>query len=174
MDKFIKHMQRRVAETCIGASSLRNQGSAGVLKSAREYFAELRLNKFSELSEHQFSIVLNRETNRLRERLPANAQNWGTARKAINLFLRDALYNRYLSKHYSMVPMERFLEVPLDKYVATALLDLDGADLPKWKGIKFLSEGNSHLYQAEAHRYAKEKGTYRVHLDLLWFRPIET
>ncbi len=168
--EFLKYIQNRVAETCVGASSLRNQGASGVLKAVREHFATLPLDKFIVTTEERFLSVLNDETDKLRRLLPSSAQNWGTARKAINLFLRDALYNLYLSKHYGLESIEAFLEIPLDGDVAGALHSLEDDDLPKWKSIKSLSESDSSQYQAKARRYAQELEVNRVHLDLIWWR----
>ncbi|MBA2501944.1 MAG: hypothetical protein H0V27_03605 [Pyrinomonadaceae bacterium] len=176
-EKFLEHIQNRVAETCVGASSLRNQGAGGVLKVVREYFATMPLDMFVAPTEERFLVVLNNETEKLRRLLPQSAQNWGTARKAINLFLRDALYNRYLSEHYGLDRIEAFLEIPLDGDVAGELHDpkgelhnLKGDDLPRWKSIKSLSESESSLYQAKAQRHAQGLGVNRVHLDLIWWR----
>lgn len=129
-NEFLKHIQNRVAETCVGASSLRNQGAGGVLEVVRAYFATMPLDMFATPTEERFLVVLNNETEKLRCSLPKGAQNWGTARKAINLFLRDALYNRYLSEHYGLDRIEAFLEIPLDGDVAGALHNLKGDDLP--------------------------------------------
>jgi hypothetical protein len=168
--EFLKHIQNRVAETCVGASSLRNQGASGVLKAVREHFAKMPLDKFVVSTEERFLDALNNETDKLRLLLPPSAQNWGTARKAINLFLRDALYNQYLSKHYGLDRIETFLEIPLDGDVAGALHNLKDDDLPRWKSIKSLGENDSNLYQAKARRYAQKLGVNRVHLDLIWWR----
>ena len=37
----------------------------------------------------------------------------GAARKAINLFLRDALYNRYLNRRFALSWIQAWIEVPL-------------------------------------------------------------
>jgi hypothetical protein len=46
--------------------------------------------------------------------LPAGAKNWGAARKALNLVLRDILYNQYLQREYGFNRIGKWLELPLD------------------------------------------------------------
>jgi hypothetical protein len=48
-------------------------------------------------NEIRFRRWLDRQTDNLLDVLPINGRPWGAARKAINLFLRDVLYNQYLS-----------------------------------------------------------------------------
>ena len=163
-------MQRRIAETCIGASSLRNQGAPGVNKAARGFLAKFPLGRFAVSSMDSFLAVLDETTEELKNNLPKDAQNWCAARKAINLFLRDVLYNCYLSEHYKLVSIEPFLEIPLDSYVVKELFALNRTVLPRWRGIKFLHADDSRLYQNEALRYSQELGTRRIHLDLIWWR----
>ncbi len=40
---FIKRIQKRVANTCIGNSTLRNQGAKGVAESARKFLYKLNV-----------------------------------------------------------------------------------------------------------------------------------
>ena len=59
--------------------------------------------------------------------MPKGAQAWGTARKALNIFLRDALYTTYLSKRYGLPRAEASLEIPLDSITAVRLREVYGA-----------------------------------------------
>lgn len=94
-DQFYLDVQRYVAVTTIGPSALRNQGSAGVIKAAQNYLAIIDLGAFRTKDERTFLRVLDTATEKLTHTLPRGAQNWGAARKACNLFLRDICYNRF-------------------------------------------------------------------------------
>lgn len=169
--KFIDHVQTQVAELAIGASALRNQGGSGLIASARAFFKTIDLAGLSNLSGEDFSKFLDSATDDLKNQFSDGARNWGAARKAINLFLRDAFYNRYLFDHYKLASLERLLEVPLDRDVATNLLGTKyGTSLPEWKSIKTLSPKDSHQYQEVASKYSEDMGIARVHLDLLFWR----
>ena len=170
---FIRLIQVQVAELAIGASTLRNQGGSGLIASARAFFKSIDLAGLGSLTSEGFSNFLDKATDDLKNQFPEGARNWGAARKAINLFLRDAFYNRYLFDHYKLAPIEQFLEVPLDRDVATNLCALAtqyGKSLPKWESIKMLDSDDSCMYQEVASKYAKEKNLARVHLDLLFWR----
>ena len=169
--QFIVLVQKQAAELAVGASSLRNQGDSGLVEIARNFFKDIALSDFAVSTQPDFVSVLNRKTRALQKKFPAKAQNWGAARKAINLFLRDSFYNKYLHEYYKLNPIEYWLEVPLDKDVATNLLETKyGHTLPKWKSIKTLTQKDSNKYQKAASRYAHDQDLARVHLDLLFWR----
>src|SRR5208283_1063473 len=109
------------AQGAIGPSALRNQGNRGVLTIARRYLEAIDLFKFSVTNEQQFKSLLDANTKDLMNSFPKGARNWGAARKALNLFLRDVLYNHYLSQHFGFRQIEKWLEVPLDSYTAKAI-----------------------------------------------------
>lgn len=168
---FLRTIHNRTAEAAVGPSALRNQGAPGVIRVAREYFKRLDLRTFAVSNERDFVRKLDAACDDLRKRFPKGARNWGAARKALNLFLRDALYNTFLSKHYHLEKIESWLEVPLDQYVAKGLHgDYEGTDLPKWNGIKRLSPEDSMAYQRAAKLVAQKKNIARIHLDLLYWR----
>jgi hypothetical protein len=107
-------------------------------------------------------------------------RSWGAARKALNLFFRDVVYNRYLTD-YLNIPNDfienqyilRNMEVPLDKDVAKGLRE-KYSDLPKWQSIRQLTKKESDIYQARALEYANELGLARIHLDLeLWRKKVD-
>jgi len=167
---FYGIMQRSVAVTAIGPSSLMNQGASGVINAAQEFLALLDLSVFSTGVKLYFRSQLDTATDSLLLALPKNAQNWGTARKAVNLFLRDALYNHYLATKYNLHRIENWLEIPLDSAVARGLKKLGNrAELPVWPGLKKLSSEISAQFQSFAQDIAKERSLARVHLDIyLW------
>ncbi|CAN5505721.1 hypothetical protein BH18VER1_BH18VER1_14100 [soil metagenome] len=78
-------------------------------------------------------------TERLQGSLPAPARHWGIARKALNIFLRDALYTTYLNERFGLRQAEPFFEVPLDMLTATEIKRASGrASLPAWPGVKHI------------------------------------
>jgi len=171
--ELIELLQYRTAEGAIGPSALRNQGKSGVLAAARRFLRAIDLFRFSVNTECEFKSILDEHTNDLMVTFPKGARHWGTARKALNLYLRDVLYNRYLSRHFGFRKVEKWLEVPLDSYVAKAIRKGFGIkDLPPWKGIKYLTPESSQAYQEAARRLASKGGFARVHLDVLFWRGV--
>jgi hypothetical protein len=167
---FLDKIQAFISITAIGASALRNQGK-GVLAASREFCAKMDLGKYSDINNIvKFQILLNKDTERLLDNFSFRKRPWGTARKAINLFLRDALYNKYLSARYQLEEIEPFLEVPLDSAVSKGLRKRAGRGvLPQWPGMKSLTKTISDNYQVFAQAIAKELKIHRIHLDIyLW------
>ena len=101
--------------------------------------------------------------------MPRGARAWGTARKAVDIFLRDALYTTYLRDRYRLERAEKLFEIPLDAITAQHLNQNDGAVLPGWPGVRYLTKPVSDLYQNVAHRIATDRGIARVHLDTYWW-----
>ena len=172
-DNFCADMQRYIATTTIGPSALRNQGSPGVISKAQRFLSKLDVAKFAVNDEESFLRVLNSATDQLQHGLPADSQHWGAARKALNLFLRDVCYNRFIClRHPPLAILEPWLEIPLDNLVATALKKHAGrGGLPKWPGLKRLTSVVSQKFQSEAKKWANSEGVSRVHLDMrIWLR----
>ena len=168
-DSFITTVQRKVATSAIGPSSLRGQGK-GVLKASQGFLSSMSLARVPKTSEARFMDWLDRQTESLLDAMPIKNRPWGAARKAINLFLRDALYNQYLNCHYRLGKTEPWLEVPLDSAVAKGLKHIaERGQLPPWPGLKRLRKWTGDIYQAFAAECARRKGIARVHLDMyLW------
>ncbi len=156
----------------IGASTLRNQGAPQVIETARLYLQGINLNLLKKInSESQYLNFINRHTNALSNKVPAGAKgNWGAARKAINIFMRDCLYNQYLTKQYGINKLEEWLEVPLDKDVANNIIKGCNCNLHPWKSIKSLDKDTSDRYQVCAYMIAKKEKIPRVHLDIIYWR----
>ena len=169
---FIRRVQEREASVSIGASTARSMGE-GTVKAARDFLRSLDLRAFVTESEDEFMDRLEASTKACRARLPR--KSWGAARKFLNIFLRGALYNRFLCEHYGLRVLEPLLEVPLDKSVATGLRGEEGgSSLPPLGAVIRLKPKISALYQAFAHRVSQQKGCARVHLDLWYFRRDES
>ena len=168
-DSFIPAMQRRVATVAIGPSTLRNQGK-GVISSTQDFLAQMSLAQIPLSGDESFREWLDYQTKALLNALPIKNHPWGTARKAINIFLRDAFYNRYLTRRFDLQRLEFWLEIPLDSAVAKGLRHRVGCDaIPSWPGLKHLRKDISDEYQAVASELAHHKGIARVHLDMyLW------
>ena len=169
-DSFHADMQRYIAVTTVGPSTLRNQGGPGVIEAAQRFLSELDIRTLAVDDENSFLAVLNTTTAELRRRLPLDSQHWGAARKALNLFLRDICYNRFLSRRYSLAVVEPWMEIPLDSLVATALKKRVGRrGLPSWPGLKGLTPHVSLRFQHAARDRADAEGISRVHLDMrIW------
>jgi hypothetical protein len=179
--EFIGYVRRQVAELAVGASTLRNQGGSGLVRIAREHFKQVNLTKYSSANnQDEFSRLLDDDTDKLMRSFPPGAQqNWGAARKAMNLFLRNSTYNRFLFHEFGLARIEKWLEVPLDNDVAKGLISdfqngkfvlPTGTLLPDWKNIKSLKQEENKLFQNAAQALADSKGIARVHVDLLYWR----
>lgn len=166
---FIKRIQEKVAVSTVGPSALRGQGK-GVLKTTREFLTNVKLERMPKSNQKLYRRWLDRQTDALLGILPVRGRPWGAARKALNLFMRDVLYNQYLSEHFKMNRIESWLEIPLDSVVAKALKKTAGrSGLPSWPGLKHLTPEISEVFQRFATNYASHKNIQRVHLDIyLW------
>ncbi|MBU4076926.1 MAG: hypothetical protein KKI06_09510, partial [Euryarchaeota archaeon] len=154
----------------IGASTLRGQGPPGFVRTAREFLIELNL-RIDNINEEQFKNWLDENTEKLMEKFPGAKNNWGAARKAINVFLEEAFYNRFLAEEYNLHKLEEFLEIPLDNHVVTELIKHGNrCNLPKWNSIKKLTLADNEIYQNCAREVANEKRTKRIYLDLEFWR----
>jgi hypothetical protein len=118
---FIRAMQVHTARRAIGPSTLRRQGARGAVKAARRFLGKLELKPFGVGRAELFSSRLDAATTQLQRVLPRGARGWGTARKALNIFLRDATYNNFLRARFSLHRAESLLEIPLDSITAREL-----------------------------------------------------
>ncbi len=170
--EYLRLLQHRTAYLSIGKSSLRNQGAPGVIAVSREYLQNMELKKLAKISsEKSFKKYLDEHTNNLKKSFPQKAnKNWGAARKAINLFLRDCLYNSYLCDKYKISDLEKLFEVPLDSYVAKEIYRLHSKEVPRWKSIKSLTPEISAKYQTAAAKTSTKEKVSRVHLDIKYWR----
>jgi hypothetical protein len=179
-DEFYKHLQRRLAQTTIGAPALRGQGG-GLVAICRTY-CEHRIQPeifFRCLkSEPLFKGFLNRHTHQLMRKFPQECRdNFGAARKALNLFFRELAYNKYFCDYYhlSADPPKNhcelaWLEIPLDSHVASAIHERF-PNLPlRWNSIRRLTKRQNKIYQEHAQFIALSEGVARIHLDMVFWR----
>ncbi|MBL7205833.1 MAG: hypothetical protein ISS63_16130 [Desulfobacteraceae bacterium] len=166
---FIPTLQRQVAVLSVGPSALRGQGK-GVLAATQKFLSRVSLARLPKSNPIRFESWLDRQTNRLLDTLPLKSRPWGAARKAINLYLRDALYNQYLCRRFRMNRVESWLEIPLDSAVARGLKQASQrGELPSWPGLKGLTKSVSNQYQEFASELSNRMNIERVHLDIyLW------
>lgn len=172
-------LHRRIAQVSVGASALRNQGGPGVIDKCRRYLeSKLDLQAFAISMEDQkkFYAFLDSHTEALQKEFGLSFNNWGAARKALNLFFRDTVYNKYFSEQFlpTYTPdtfecLISVLEVPLDKHVANGILNDTTLTNLAWPGIKHLTKSVSDIFQGEASKIANKKEIARVHLDLKYY-----
>ena len=168
--KYVNHIQGYVARYSVSASAARGQGAPGLVQAARDHFASLRLEQFAVRSEARFLSTLDRQTTRLLRALPRRGRKWGVARKLLNIFLRNAFYTTYLRDQHRLDRAEPWMEVPLDRIVATRIrTELGGNGVPRWPGVKHLTSFDSRSYQLAARMLAIQHAVAPVHLDALFW-----
>ena len=115
---------------------------------------------------------LDEQTEQLCASFPPGAQKWGAARKAVNIFMRTAVYTSPLADAHQLAPLLPFLEVPLDKDVGSALqgtAEGRAANLPAWVSIVSLEPERSRMYQSVATTVAERLGVGRADLDVYYW-----
>jgi len=167
-------MQRYEANISISGSTLRKQGAEGVAEAARDFLAELDLSELKKIKPADYPKILEKWTEDLKQKLPKGAKRWGTARKAINVFMVQVFLNKYLSDEYGLNKFSDVLETPLDSQATRGLRMLAGRSrLPRWEGIKWLRPEDSARYQEFATKFAKEEEIPRVCLDIKLWRAVK-
>jgi N-glycosylase/DNA lyase len=168
-EKFLKAVQVFLANS-ISISTVRRMGPTGTLARIRQFLKEeVDLKIIGESDPAHFQDTLNDLTAKLRRRLSPESRHWGVARKCLNLFFRDALYNYYLRNAYGLKKFEPYMEIPLDSNVGRRLRKEDRS-LPAWRTVKGLTPELSARFQKAAAQIAKRDDTCRVHLDVKYWR----
>lgn len=144
-------------------------GPKGTLDRVRGFLKEVDLEDIGKKDPSQYACMLDDLTKALQRSLPRGARKWGVARKCLNLFFRDALYNFYLRNEFRLAKFEAQMEIPLDSYVGHALRE-ENESLPRWQTVSGLTPKVSARFQAVALEVAKRRGTQRVHLDVEYWR----
>lgn len=134
-------MQHLVARYSV-SRTFRGQPS-GTEAAAYEFLRSLDLRPFGTSDPDRFRSVLDEASNDLQIKLPG--RSWGFARKGLNVFLRDCLYNVYLREQNRLDQAEYFFEVVLDSIVAKQIRAVDPG-FAKWPSIKHLDCSTSELY----------------------------
>jgi hypothetical protein len=183
---FIQQLLDRMA-TSITASAVRKQGPKGTKDTVQDFLCQPRLiERFSKAKDRDtFAKALDCETEALQKTLqqikpqPGQqyGQQWGIARKCLNIFLFECFLNRYLYAHYNLGNWKEWLEVPLDSLVGQGLRkDAKSFDIvapPAWNTIKDLCPEESEKYQNAAISIARKRNTSRVFLELIYWRRVK-
>jgi len=173
--EFLQLVQKRVARVSIAPSTLRGQGK-GVMAAAQKFLIQkVELTELKGMTSKEFSCWLDNTTQALKHSFPRGdaRNNWGAARKSINIFLESCLYNKFLSEEYDLEKLAKFMETPLDNGAAEKIeKKAHSLGMPirkKWKTIKSLEPDQSTSLQDVALKWANEKKVARGYLDLwLW------
>ena len=166
----IDSIRKYVAYGSVGSSTLRNIGAAGAVASAKRSLSQIQLAHYAPQDADSFARQLNSDTEAIRKALPDGAKHFGAARKVLNIFLRGALYNTYLLKHYNLNANVECYEIPLDKLSATGILKhTEANDRIRWIGVKHVTPKVNDDFQRLATKVAERLGTLRVHLDAVFW-----
>src|SRR5205823_11254439 len=100
MDNFLDLVRRRVANVAIGASTARNMGEKGTVRRARDFlYNKVAFQDLASMPIEKFAPYLDQITDSLEGEVRVQ---WGSSRKFVNIFLRDAFYNFYLREAYRL------------------------------------------------------------------------
>ena len=172
--KFFRALREFTAIQAVGVSAVRGQPK-GTLRQIHEYLGRVRLERLAGMDCTDYMRWLDARTRYLQRKLPGRDKRWGVARKAMNLFMRDCLYNTYVSRKFYLRRVQQYMEIPLDSRVAHGLREdarERGLRLPQWPGLIGLQQEVSREFQEHATDYAsREKLPARVFLDnYLWLK----
>ena len=172
----LRILRYRLAHTAIGPSTARKMGPPGTIGRVRSFLQQIALEDFVVEEAGAFYKHLDSQTAGLQE---CAGVAWGAARKFLNIFLRDALYNRWMCAEFGLGKIEDLLELPLDSHTAKGLCQAAedhpeiAQQLPRWPGVVNLTPALSDQYQRLASDVAALKQVARVHLDILYWRQME-
>lgn len=162
-------LQARASRAALAPSSMRGTGRAGVVDAGRPYLREIDLRRFATPRAVRFRRELDEHTDGLLRTFPRAARQWGLARKGLNIFLRECLYNVHLRDAYALDRGEMFYEVPLDALTGTAIWKASDGRVPRWTTIRALRPKVSDDYQRVAGELAAQQRIAPVHLDAVWW-----
>lgn len=179
--KIYKDHTDRLVKISISTSAFRNQGKTGLIKETRKYIkSSVKLKEFAEaLRKNRYDAYLDLNTSKLCKALRKHNCRWGTARKGLNIFFRDVLYNSFFFKELKLCfEYGDQLEIPLDSktmgkirrlYVENNFKQFELVK-PRTTTIIALDSENSRSFQKIAAEIAKRLPKYRsyrrVDLDM--------
>lgn len=170
--EFRRNMQRYIAGWAITPSVVRGAGAPNVLNVARTFVERLDLRTIGRINPDGYVRKLDKWTVGLMAQLPEGARRWGLARKIINVFMVGVYLNGYFSEACGWKRFGEVLETPLDSRAANGLIDLArerNIELPRWAGVRALTQADSALYQNFASQHAGTLKIPRACLDIvLW------
>ncbi|WP_055335324.1 hypothetical protein [Ralstonia solanacearum] len=172
--KTLDLIQLRMAHSAVGPSTIRGMAPAGTIGHVRDFLGGYNLRHLKRWTQRTYTARLDEMTAallaHLRASVPERALEWGGCRKCVNIFLRNAMYNRYLAEKYQLDRLEPWMEVPLDSHVAEGLWDEGIPDTPRWETVIGLTREVSEIWQGVASVASARKGIHRVHLDVHYWR----
>jgi len=176
-DRFYEELLRNMAETSVGASTVRGR-AAGTVQAVRDFLKTVDLKLVCQCTtDNDFHSHLDKLTINLQNKLPG--KECGIARKCLNIFLRGVFYDRYLYERFGLQHLEPWLEIPLDNHVANELSARStkcGLEKPtSFPGIIGVTPEINEEYQKLANQLLEndtecKEFKSRVHLDLLFWR----
>jgi hypothetical protein len=184
-DKSLMQITNFIAETSIGSSTIRNMGPAGNIQLVRNFLKVISIQDFLIAAhfEPTYKKWLNKQTSKLIKETNFRGDGFGPARKCINIYLRNIIYNSLVCAHFGLIPYSRefnnvlsHLEIPIDSFSAKGIMKdakkvHNCPPLPgSWKTIMILSSEQNEHFQIAAKIIADSKQTARVNLDFLYFR----
>lgn len=138
--------RKYLAVIVIGGSTLRNQGE-GTVRRVQDYLLD-SVNLANLATKHasaaRYDAWLDGHTDRLLAAIGGKHRPWGTARKAMNMFVRACICNHHLRERFDLGRLEPVAEMPLDSVSAKALKVFAGrGGLPQWPGLRGLRKPES-------------------------------
>lgn len=173
---FETALKVNLTKRSVGTSALRNQVRKGGIGAVHAFLGGLRPRELRALrSRKAFLRWLDARTSELELKVGAShGLQWGSARKALNLWLRDIVYNHHFRSAYGLDRLEPWLEVPLDSHTAAFIRRESEADLPNWTTIVAVTPDFSRCYQEAASEIVRTPRFahfgHPVHLDLAAWR----
>ena len=193
-EKRLKLIHHYIANIAVGPSTLRNH-VPGVVDAARNFLAMLDLNKLKKKSVREYRKWLDKKTEKMMKTFPDGAKDdWGGARKVLNVFMKEAYFNKELESECNLFRLRDVLETPLDSIAAKRIRkygkqkgiewacklcsedDRESCNKRKLRcrksafpGIKNLKSYQSSGYQNVATEFALDMDLPRAEIDIiLW------
>ncbi|WP_041577838.1 hypothetical protein [Bdellovibrio bacteriovorus] len=174
---YFKDHKRRLAKMSISTSAFRRQGKQGLIRFTQNYINErIDLHTFAKaLRSGNYQKYLDKQTLLLVQAAKKYNCRWGTARKGLNIFFRDVLYNSYFINELKLNLNHGWhLEIPLDSKTMSQIRRLHksenlqslGFATPQTTSIIALHPENSLKYQIAATAIAKAKYQKHTRVDL--------
>lgn len=166
-DSTIGKIQKRIARSCISASTFRNS-KKGTMRKVQGFLGNIELKRLQAAGNTTFAEQHKKIVTELQGELKAVSCSceYGLCVKAVNLFLRDVVTNYYTRVTYDLGNLEKHLQIPIDSKVYKKLYQQRKPNaLPKWCGIARMPEELHTKCQLIAQFIADDKQELRIHLD---------
>ncbi len=166
-EQYLNQMKLRLIRISVSASSTRNQIGKGKINRIRTEINDL-------LSLHNLMYQIKDETDYLRmlnyatNKLVRKAGiHWGTARKLLNICIREFVYNSYLRKYLLIAESDLYkLEIPIDSHTYKYIVKMNKFKAFKWPGIIHIQSKENKTIQQAYVSFALSKNMAPIHLDV--------